>query len=1198
MRRPSSRAHQVSKFTTFPIARYFHSPILDYYNAYDKVPVKDYLESCSGEQKPSILLLKCGDILSCCYTIWKNLDHTISNAPKRFHGVEFTLNDHSAAVQARNIVFLHLCFELPETELERKKWLSAMWAIWYCHELHSYHQTYLDASLRFLLKFSTSLKKWTCKENPMNHLVKFTSSTCLSNIAQVWKIWYEKEVAVSSVEQMHKSRKTKLVQSDIIEKLERYSFEYAWIALYMRQLTTKNLLTDLALQNTNIATRQGEVKSYITTGNCFTENAFGIAIKENSQTSVNLTLYNKQDGNYCLQCKSIPYNRYHQTIKFSYNSLKSKDNIHCFKDFNVLTKKFESAPFLANSVQQFSLWVQSTHRVLMNKNTSISFLFSTQDSLTFCQELQLTLKRNDGSEVQKVPMYDVIATSDLIDQLGPPNIVLSTLPLLKDEGLLFTTTWLYKRFYNTVEEYLKAYFGFDSQIFPVILGVRCVNHEGIQFASSILITPTPPSLADLIKTASHQRELTWQKVSGVQKLMLPTLPPINDGGISAALLNLVMSNIFMFHGSGNNFMPNRMNTESSIMILVRFISVSCNVTLSNYAFWEPLCEALVDTSRPYIHSLQTQMLLHNIHAHLTATERDCPLCKQIPLENSMVLLCTEVPLNSQQKLNAEHFMAIIHKTSYSDTNYLLKQAYESDGIHLFDCLDGVVSNEMLQIRLFVPQQLVQQNYKILVVQVLSRCDDDNRVIMTDIPSQFLTDLQPSSVKYDFIKPCYSSIIHKSDFGVISSHFCDENSSETKVTLNKSAIRKLLTDNICHKRLSACEIEISCRTLSLKLKYCYPIHYNSLQINTSTKDGEMYISCFRQIHVFEEESAGFIVSPDHHLSLPPFKLNKAMVESHASGQYAYPEMDMSKNMEKPLLSFIYPVKLILQSIFEGCSNSISYFLLVNLSQNENLGYIIVNKVLFDCERRTPAIDLAFCILKNHANSDEVSKKWKKIVHPIKVVDVIKLLITDAGLEILDNVLQYFVKQTNGSLLSAGSNSRYHVLRSLNVSHLFSRAVVYLLLLNPDTFFKEVGNFYFHKPTVTLSSEFKKCDFCQQLSANKELCYGCKKVNYCSKRCQSKHWAEHHTNCIPENSSGPSKNVVPRALQEKINNPSLKETDTLQKACAHCKKTPDSLIKCTKCGAVEYCNEECQTNHLPEHDKICIQDCATDMIVKFI
>ncbi len=86
-----------------------------------------------------------------------------SSAPRRFEGVRFVLNDINAAVLARNVLFLHLCLQMPEDEEEMKKWLCATWAIWYCHELYPQHEEVLNDSLRLLCKHSSS---W---DNTLSH---------------------------------------------------------------------------------------------------------------------------------------------------------------------------------------------------------------------------------------------------------------------------------------------------------------------------------------------------------------------------------------------------------------------------------------------------------------------------------------------------------------------------------------------------------------------------------------------------------------------------------------------------------------------------------------------------------------------------------------------------------------------------------------------------------------------------------------------------------------------------------------------------------------------------------------------------------------------------------------------------------------------------------------------------------------------
>ncbi len=148
-----------------------------------------------------MLVLGCGDIRSCFYTLWKNFND--SSAPSRFEGVRFVLNDISAAVLARNILFLHLCLQMPKDEEGIKKWLCATWAIWYCHELYPQHEEVLNDSLRLLCKHSSS---WDNDSNPLYPMIQFSSSSTLNEVASVWKMWLFKETNIRSVQEMHSSR--------------------------------------------------------------------------------------------------------------------------------------------------------------------------------------------------------------------------------------------------------------------------------------------------------------------------------------------------------------------------------------------------------------------------------------------------------------------------------------------------------------------------------------------------------------------------------------------------------------------------------------------------------------------------------------------------------------------------------------------------------------------------------------------------------------------------------------------------------------------------------------------------------------------------------------------------------------------------------------------------------------------------------
>ena len=84
----------------FPTTRYF------YYHPFGNTPSENYLQSITDDVKiPKVLILGCGDIRSCFYTLWNNFDPHHS---RTFKDVHFTVNDSSAAVMARSVLFIYL----------------------------------------------------------------------------------------------------------------------------------------------------------------------------------------------------------------------------------------------------------------------------------------------------------------------------------------------------------------------------------------------------------------------------------------------------------------------------------------------------------------------------------------------------------------------------------------------------------------------------------------------------------------------------------------------------------------------------------------------------------------------------------------------------------------------------------------------------------------------------------------------------------------------------------------------------------------------------------------------------------------------------------------------------------------------------------------------------------------------------------
>lgn len=564
----------------FPLARFKYYGF-NFYYACGNTQAEDFLQCCAGVKKPSILSLGSGDIRSCFYTLWKNFDASISNAPQQFDGADFLLNDWNSAVLARNIIFIHLCLGLPESADERKKWLSAMWAVWYCHELYPQHQTLLDDSLKLLLKYSESPNVWECPENPLCDLVRFTSPAVLADVSEFWKAWFEKLGGSVSMDQMHSSRQK------LYKKHEKRIGNFEELS---SSLLSDNVSVIGGDPEHAIKSRIPEVVSFLESGSLYAENVFQTDLAT-SLTTVNFTLYDNQDGKYALFINP-PFNSFYHTVEFSPKAMKRagmEDSVCA--SLLVPSASFKSHLLLANSVQQFSMWVQSASAVFREGKGAISFTFNNQDALAFCQELQHGKAKGSNQ-------FDAIFSSNLMDHLGLANVVLSAMPLLTPEGLLFTGSMMYK--YTTMtcfDKFLSLCFGFDSKFLPVILGVRCINHEGAGYASPVMIQPSP-------ERSRPQRLLIWQKVTG-QPMRISKLPSVALGNVTEGLAcsflpTLALTSSCKLVNEDEQCMVRCYSTETAMFVLQTFLS-SVNAS-SDYCFCEALCSALTSDFRHFFKS--------------------------------------------------------------------------------------------------------------------------------------------------------------------------------------------------------------------------------------------------------------------------------------------------------------------------------------------------------------------------------------------------------------------------------------------------------------------------------------------------------------------------------------------------------------------------------------------------------------------
>ena len=561
----------------FPVPRCFDYGEFNFYYPYGNTPAEDFLENVSPHsvKEPNILVLGCGDIRSCFYTLWKHFTSSSGsscgpNVSPLFSGVHFVLNDHSAAVLARNIIFLHLCLQKPveASSEEFKKWLCGLWAIWFSRNLLPAHEQMLNSSLRDLLKHATDTTSWSSQENPLSSFVQFSSEHTLSEICDIWRMWSTRSINVKAISERQARRL--MVSTSQNTDLENM----VGMAMSMSLSSHQRERMEYEIQQ---CSESSFAEYVVSDGQCLPP----VTLVEN------LTMYATSGGKFVLH-SLLPFRCFHHGFRFSPSQLRLDCNNETLMGKLIIAdEKFEQFPLLANSVQQFALWLSRASAVLSSFHVShgkqdtqchITFTFHCSDAIAFCNELQSSV-----SKLRVEEAFDVIYTSNLIDPVYPPNLVLFATPLLKPSSYLFTTTIKYKTLACTTQEYLEDAFGIDNKMLPLLFGIRCINHEGNQYKNRVSIRPAPVEVNAINPefTPYYVKVMIWEKVS---PMIISSIPC--DSNLWRALYSSVSTIL--------SLPPDSLNASSSqtvVKMLQMFLS-HVSADDSDAQFWDPLCSLL------------------------------------------------------------------------------------------------------------------------------------------------------------------------------------------------------------------------------------------------------------------------------------------------------------------------------------------------------------------------------------------------------------------------------------------------------------------------------------------------------------------------------------------------------------------------------------------------------------------------------
>ncbi len=139
-----------------------------------------------------------------------------------------------------------------------------------------------------------------------------------------------------------------------------------------------------------------------------------------------------------------------------------------------------------------------------------------------------------------------------------------------------------------------------------------------------------------------------------------------------------------------------------------------------------------------------------------------------------------------------------------------------------------------------------------------------------------------------------------------------------------------------------------------------------------------------------------------------------------------------------------------------------------------------------------------------------------------------------------------------------------------------------------------------PVHDVRNDGLKCGACKTSTKTLSVCVGCKKIQYCGRDCQKKHWPTHKKSCTKKHGQDDNveakcgagtKSGLPLVAPTSDGSTVRDERDDVLK-CGECKRSSKTLSLCGGCEKIRYCGPECQKKHWPTHKKSCTKKHGQD------
>ena len=1096
----------------FPVSRFTDYNRCNYYYAYGNTPPEDLLQSITADvSEPEVLLLGCGDMRSCLYTLWNNFDPRHS---RHFKGVHFVLNDISAAMLARNIVFLYLCAKLPCDKDDVMKWVASFWSIWFCHELLPQHKQVLMDALSQLLEWSKSTESWSERtDNPLQHFVQFTNSESLAKVHKVWQRWYKDDRPVKNI-RTRRSKFLKLSDADNFQNAKTHL-----IRLFGNYLESK--LSDIECKY-----MKREFEIYYQNGFAFVEELLNLPMP--ASTSANSTFFEADDGTYNFHGNSFPFRCFFHSFRFSSENLKKLG----YPGIPLIAKDetFHQQPLLANCIQQFSVWIRSCGEMFSKFKSCILFTFHCSDAVEFCH---LLCDCRHNTYCNHLPcLFDVIYTSNLIDYIATPSLVLAAMSVLKKSGLLFTDTFRHIMVSNTLSGFTKALFGFESKYLPLICGIRCIGNDD-EYSDELSIKPVPFTAELDVLHSVMSKSLVWQHVTSIP---LKQITAEHFTSMIGTLFSSINHMLTCCMGNHNGSITESLLCTATVMQLLKYFVAQLDVgcyDYTKYQFWTPLCSMLLNEKglRSFMMSLQSQALLHSLHLHLTVSEVNCPLCNKTPLHDFISLhsITLEKHAVDRSSYNEPRLSILIHNVPPVDTVVLKawKEAIttfdDKVNIHVVDSMAGRETNEKIQLDFYLPAGFLQEDYCVSVI--LSNYKAVRSPNSAILMHKKLNNCKVSENYYSF-NQCFQPQPNPvgSTFGEVTQHSGSADNFESVMSLSDQSVSALQHHQLTTKQISSTNIDFIIGSFHIEISYPYPIDYTTMSVKLSRKSKRITVVAHRKQHQFYEEKPIYIVNPDSTLSLPIMLSCKEDELKHYSMiQFSAKELAIMRrtNRNPMIMSPEINLKETLTTILQ--QHKENFFQLVYDGTPTNVDqwcqhtqcFVVVQNRLFDLHSRTPCIDLHFCFLTPE-KCKTIYRQWiSAYENETSMSELRDILVDKRECCLLQKILNYFAGRTISTLIKPVS-ARYKLLVKYKISQYFTRAVIYPLYSNSNTTGLDMPN-PFDLSSLSMSEpspDQKKCSFCSKHSEDLKKCSRCRLTQYCNRECQKKHWGTHKSACFSQ------------------------------------------------------------------------------------